>query len=169
MKKLLLILTIFFSLSAYSQGNTQIKFNLPNDPVTLNKVKVMLTGVSFDQYGKVLSVSYIIKLTNPITDADIPVTSEIQDAGFFSKEKTFTLNGKAILSTTRVYSPLTTAQGVPIPNAILISDYLQLKNLNAYRNPNATLIGGGDPAWKFIQAVLNEIILIKQTNGELPI
>lgn len=169
MKTLFLIISLFFSLTAYSQGNVQIKFNLPNDPTSGHKVKVLLTGVNFDQFGKILSVSYIIKLTNAITDLDIPVTSEIQDAGFYSKEKTFHLEGKSILSTTRVYSPLVTAQNVPIPNAILISDYLQLKNINAYKNPNDTNLGGSDPAWRFIQAVLKEIVLIKQANGELPI
>lgn len=168
MKKLLVILFIFLSLSAYSQGNVQIKFNLPNDPVTGNKVKVMLTGVRFDQYGKVLSVSYIIKLTNPITDLDIPVTSEIQDASFYSKEINYTVTGKSILSTTRVYSPMVTGLGVVIPDAIMIDDYLQLKNLNAFKNPNGTNVAGGDASWRFIQSVLNEIILIKQANAQLP-
>jgi len=168
MKKLFLILSLFFSLTAYSQGNVQIKFNLPNDAISGKKVKIMLTGVNFDQYGKVASVSYIIKLTDPITDADIPVTSEIQDASFYSKEKTFLVNGKSILSTTRVYSPLKDSNGVDIPNAIKISDYLQLKAINTYKNPNDTNLAGGDAAWKFIQAVLKEIVLIKQANGELP-
>lgn len=166
MKNLFLIIALFFSLTAFSQGNLQIKFNLPDDPVSLNKVKVLLTGVNFDGTGKILTVSYIIKLTNQL-DQDILVTSEIQDSNFFSKEKTFTLGNKAIVTATRVYSPL--VNGVPGPGAAFISDYLQLKAINTFKNPNDSNLAGGDASWKFIQAVLKEIVLIKQANGELPL
>ena len=166
--KNILILLLFISVCALGQGNTQIKFNLNNDPVTGNKVKVLLTGMTFDQYGKLNNVSYVIKMTNPVDDSDLTSNSEIQGIGFFSKEVNFVCNGKSILSTTRVYSPLTDNNGVPIPNAVLISDYLQTKAINAYTNPNASTVAGGDPAYKFIQAVLNEIVLIKRANGQLP-
>lgn len=168
MKRILILLFAFASIIGYSQGDTPIKFSLPDDPISGNKVKVLLTGANFDYRGKLVSISYIIKLTNQ-ADQEISPTSEIQDAAFFSKEKVFFPNGKAILSTTRVYSPLVDGNGVAIPNAILISEYLQMKPINQFKNPNDTNLAGGDASWKFLQSVLKEVVLIKQANGELPI
>lgn len=166
--KYLSIILLFITSFAIGQGNVQIKFNINNDPVTGDKVKIMLTGMTFDQYGKLNNVSYILKLTNPADDSDLTSTSEIQGVGFFSKEINFQVAGKSILSTTKVYSPLLDAQGVAIPNAVTIGDYLQTKNINAMTNPNASLLAGSDASYKFVQAMLYEIILIKRANGQLP-
>jgi hypothetical protein len=160
MKKLLTLALFLFSLSAIGQT---IRVNVTgNDPITGKKVKADLIYITFNQDGGVRNIGYMVSYfeNNNITPAISAGSSERQKKSVQSVEKEFAVSGKSILSTTLVYSPLVDENNVPIPNAILVSEYLRLNPINQFPG-----VSNSDPLWKLVEGILKKIIDIELANG----
>lgn len=135
------------------------------DAVSTKTLKANLNSMVFEENGG-LSQVYIDVSYHEVGGAEvIPTGTEPQiksKSRFLDIINAYSLS---ILSTTRIYSPLVDVNNVPIPNAITIKDYIDQKHLNTY----SVSVNSNSATSLVIEAILQEIIEIKQANGEYPL
>jgi len=141
----------------------EVKCNVTNnDPDTGKKIKAFLSGAPLGFGGYPIHVSYILKYKeiDDVTDAIPPANTSTSRNSIKDIEETFYVTDRKISGVTKLYLPDDTVD----INAVSLKDYFANKIINTYQGT-----GGGDPAWKFAEGVLKEVISIRQLNGELPV
>lgn len=145
-----------------------IRFNVGTDPLTGKKQKYTNVEIRF-QYGAPIefigSMSFHEVNDDPASSIG---TTERQKKAVESYMDNYSTVGRFIDSVTKLYLPglqdLTDPQNpVPYPNAMLLTDYLELKAVNTFPST-----AGGDALWKAMEGVCREMIAIRKANGELP-